>query len=204
MDRKRILVLAVSLMVAMVATFVIVRGADARYATASRTVTAYEAVAFLSQGSTLTESQVKAVRIPAAMAPGLATSVAGRTLLTSVMPGNLLYADELTDAASLGPGLVSVSVPVSQAAGDGVTAGDMVDVFAVLNGQASLLAAGVEVRGSYNAQGDPVGPRMPPAGMAGLRMPGAAVPAVVELLVPSGAVQAVVQNNRNIYLVRVK
>lgn len=206
-DRKRILVLTVSLMVAMLATFLITRGANQRYETASLTATAYEATGFLPIRSVLDVSNLKPVDVPASMAQGLAKKVDGKTLVTSVLPGDLIYANELSAAAPLPPGQVSLSVPVNQATADGVTAGDMVDVFAGNpDGSAMSIVADVEVLGSYDSQGAPVYPDSSANSgvVSSLKAPGGYVPSVVELMVPVGSVGAVVQNSKSVYLVRVK
>ena len=207
MERKRILVIAVSLAAAMLATFLITHEANLRYQTASRTVTAYEANGFLPLRSVLTESDVKAVEVAASLAPGLATSPTGKTLLTAVMPGDLIYANELSADAPLPQGMVSVSVAVNQSSADEVTAGDTVDVWAVNNnGQASLVTKGAKVLSAYDSQGAPVSPAVSASSglVSGLRMPGGNVPAVVELVVAPEAIQGIVQNSKNVYLVRVR
>ncbi len=205
MDRKRILVIAVSLAVSLLATFLITRDANLRYATASRTVTAYEAGTFLPLRSVLTESDVKAVKVPASLAPGLATGVTGKTLLTTVMAGDLIYANELSADAPLPRGMVSVSVAVNQSSADEVTAGDTVDVWGVNNsGQGSLVAAGAKVLAAYDSDGNPVSPGVPSSGLVAGLKPGGHVAAVVELMVSSGAVQGIVRNSKDIYLVRVR
>jgi len=191
----------------ILATVFISRAANAKYDATSKTVTAYKAVSFLPLRSVVTLSGVEAVRVPMSMGQGLATAVTGRTLLTSVMPGDLIYANELSANAPLPRGTVSVSVAVNQSSGDEVTAGDVVDVWSAGNttDKASLVAEGAKVLSAYDAEGNPVSPGIPASGlMSGLKAPGGRVAAVVELMVSQAAAPTLVQDSRNIYLVRVR
>lgn len=206
MDRKKVFIIIAAILVALVATLLIVYQANGKYANASKTVTAYEATSYIPLRSTIVSTDVKAVQVPASLT-GLSTAVNGKTLSTSIMAGDLIYENELTGAPGLPVGMVSVSVPVNQSSSDMVVAGDTVDVYGVQNGsqggQSVLLVQNVTVIGAYDSQGDPVYPGESGEGLlAGAQA--SKIPSVVEFMVPAGNVQAVVQSAKNVYIVRVK
>ncbi|MCL6478552.1 MAG: hypothetical protein K6T65_09045 [Peptococcaceae bacterium] len=209
MERKKLFAVLISLVIALIVTLVIVHASNAKYVQASKTVTAYEAVGFIPARTPVQKDQVKEVRVPASL-NGLAKDVVGKSLLTSVMPGNLIFQNQVSQTPeNLKPGWVSVTVPVTLASSGDATAGDTVDVYATggnNNQPASKLASDVEVLAVFDSGGNYV-TLGSDSGVAGVIKNGAnKVPAAVTLMVPLDRVQDIIANAKQpgVHLVRVK
>ncbi|MQL53969.1 hypothetical protein GFC01_17235 [Desulfofundulus thermobenzoicus] len=205
MERKKLFAILISLFIALIVTLVIIHAGNAKYVQASKTVKAYEAVGFIPARTVVQKDQVKEVQVPASL-KGLATDVIGKSLLTSVMPGNLIYQNEVSPQG-LKPGFASVTVQTTLATSGNVTAGDTVDVYvAGDNRQAAKLAGEVEVLAVLDSGGNYIAPGGNIGVGDALKSAGTKVPAAVELMVPVDKVQDIVANAKQpgVYLVRVK
>lgn len=208
MERKKLFAVLISLLIALIVTLIIVRTANSKYVEASRTVKAYEAVGFIPARTVVQEGQVKEVQVPASL-NGLAEDVIGKTLLTSVMPGNLIYQNEVSQAPQgLKPGFASVTVQTTLASAGNVTAGDTVDVYSAggNNQPVTKLVGEVEVLAVLDSGGNYIVPGGDGGIGGALKSAGAKVPAAVELMVPVDKVQEIIANAKQpgVYLVRVK
>lgn len=209
MERKKLFAILISLVIALIVTLVIIRASNAKYVQASKTVKAYKAVGFIPARTPVQKNQVEEVQVPTSL-DGLAQDVRGKSLLTSVMPGNLIYQNEVSQTPeNLKPGWVSVTVPVSLASSGDATAGDTVDVYTAggnNNQAANKLVGDVEVLGVLDSGGNYVTVGSD-SGVAGAIKNGAnKVPAAATLMVPVEKAQDVVTNAKQpgVHLVRVK
>jgi len=204
LDRKKFLVIFVSLLVAAVCTLIIVHRANVQVSALSKTATAYEVTNYVPMRSVVTGSNVKAVRVPVSLS-GVASDPVGKTAVTALLPGDLIFANQVSRMQALPPGMVSVVVAVNQSTSGAVTSGDIVDVYSLANGPATLVVQNATVLGSYDAQGNPVGPAGgAQSGVLSNAMPASKVAAAVDLMVPAGSAQALVAGSKSVYLVRVR
>ncbi|TEB04715.1 hypothetical protein Psch_03477 [Pelotomaculum schinkii] len=210
MERKKLFAILISLVIALIVTLVIVRASNAKYVQASKTVTAYRAVGLIPARTPVQQNQVEEVQVHPTSLDGLAKDVVGKSLLTKVMPGNLIYQNEISQTPeSLKPGWVSVTVPVTLASSGDATAGDMVDVYTAggnNNQPANRLVGDVEVLGVLDSGGNYVTVGSD-SGVADVIKNGAnKVPAAATLMVPAEKAQEIVTNAKQpgVHLVRVK
>lgn len=210
MDRKRLPVVIGCLVLALVATLLVFRAASVQSASLRRTVDVVRVVQYVPPGEVVREGHVRAEKVSEAAGKDYALTpdqVVGRVARAGLVEGQLVHPNAL-GGEGLRPGMVEVDVPVDLTSSCMVTAGDVVDVFAVSkdaakDAPAQLLLGGVRVMHSYRSDGREVSP-VGGAQDRGAVDPGGDVPASVGLEVPKSAAPVLVQvaSQKRVYLAK--
>lgn len=196
--------IAMSLILALVFTFLIVGASNRKYNEATRSVEVAQAVRYIPVGTELTEDDMKAVRVVKSAAKGLASvkEALGKTAKVPMLKGQYVYRDALDTAKALRPGYVEVFVPVDLSSSACSFSGQTVNVHIVdKEGKvAPMVLENVHVLHSLTSQGQNVGEKE--GGIAGGAQSGG--PASVGVEVPKDKAEIVVQAAaaKQIYLVR--
>jgi Flp pilus assembly protein CpaB len=205
---KRVVLVVVCLLFALVLTLLIVRGANVKYSEYRKTVNVVKAVRFIPAGSEIRADQVTTVKMPEAVGKEFVSDVnqvVGRAAKVSLVEGQYLTPGVVGDTARR-PDAVEVDVPVDLSSSAAVFAGDVVDILAVDKNQqaaqALVIYRGAKVLHSYDTNGAEISPVEKKAQAVG--PPGGKVPASVGLEVPKEVAPAVVQaaSQKRIYLVK--
>lgn len=206
MGRK--VVIVACLLLAVILTLVIYRGANVKYSEYRKTVDVVKVAQFIPAGSEIRPDQVTTVKLPEAVSKDFmadVNQVVGKAAKVSLVEGQYITPGVIGDVPRK-PDLVEVDVPVDLSSSAAVFAGDVVDVLAVDKNQqaaqALVIYRGAKVLHSYDSNGAEVSPVEKKAQAMG--PPGGKVPASVGLEVPKEVAPAVVQaaSQKRIYLVK--
>lgn len=196
--------IAVSLVLALVFTFLIVSAAGKGE---EQKVKVARAKDFVAAGEALTPEKIEAAEVPKSAAEGAVSveEAAGKPVKVSLVKGQLVYRDSLDEGAALRPGYVEVYVPVDLASSAMVLPGQLVNVYAVAKqqgGEPVLLLGRVRVLHAVASQGEAVG-SVKQGVVAAAQMTN--VPAAVGLEIPldKAAQLAQLASQKAVYLGRV-
>ena len=153
--------IAVSLVLALIFTLLIVNTANRKYSEVAQKVQVAQAADYIPAGSEISESNLKSVEVLKSSAEGLATvqEAAGKTAKVSMVKGQYVYKDALDEAKALRPDCVEVFVPVDLSSSAYALAGQTVNVHIVNKDgrSAPLILENVRVLHCLDNQGDNVG-----------------------------------------------
>ncbi|MGB9886816.1 MAG: SAF domain-containing protein [Moorellales bacterium] len=196
--------IAVSLILALLFTFLIVRAAGQ---TEEQKVRVARTKDFVAAGEVLTAEKLEAVELPRSAAEGAAAveEASGKPVKVSLVKGQLVYREALDQGAALRKGYVEVFVPVDLASSAMVLPGQVVNVYAVAKQQGeapTLLLEKVRVLHSVASQGEAVGSSKQGVAAA---VQASNVPAAVGLEIPADRAALVAQAaaQKAVYLARV-
>lgn len=195
--------IAVSLVLALVFTFLIVGASNRKYSEATQTVNVAQATSYIPVGTELTGKNVKSVKVMKSAAKRLASvkEALGKTAKVPMLKGQYIYRDALDTGKAIKPGCVEVFVPVDLSSSASSLSGQTVNVHIVdkEGKSAPVVLENVRVLHSLTSQGQNVGEKE--GGIAGTQT---GEPAAVGLEVPKGKAEIIVQAAaaKGIYLVR--
>lgn len=197
--------IAVSLILALIFTFLIVGASNRKYNEATQTVEVAQATGYIPVGTELTSDNIKPVKVVKSAARGLASvkEALGKTAKVAMLKGQYVYRDALDASKAVRPGYVEVFVPVDLSSSAYSLSGQTVNVHIVdkEGKSAPVVLEKVRVLHSLTSQGQNVGEKG--SGIAGAQ---AGEPAAVGLEVPKDKAEMVVRAAaaKEIYLVRSK
>lgn len=208
MNRK--IAMAVSLILALIFTVVIVATARKDYSTATETVTVAKAAQYIPLGTELTEANIEKVGILKSASTGMASfeEALGKTVSVSLIEGQHIYKDALSTSTLPKPGCVEVLVSVDLAKSAFAMPGEKVNVHLIpqeLKAEgglgAPLILEGIMVLRTLNSDGMDI----VKGGSGLLDVAADNKPAVVGLEIPKEQAENVVYGAANgaLYLTRV-
>jgi len=208
---NRRVVIVVSLILALVFTFAVIRSTNVKYASLKKMVDAVKTTQYIPAGSEIRAAQVITVKVPEAVSDQMdfvknAADVMGKAAKVSLVEGQLIFQNAI-DNIPLRQNMREVHIPVDISSSAAVIAGDTVDVFAVEKSQLRVntekIYAAAKVVHSFDQSGNEISPTSSNvSSMAG--PPGSRTPVSVALEVSEDAVKTIVTAaaNKNIYLVK--
>lgn len=203
---KKPVVIGICLLLAVVFTFLIQLSANKKYAQATRAVDGYRAAEFIAAGQEIKPEDVEKVKVPESVAGVDTGEVAGKTAAVSMVKGQYIYQDALTETKGIRQGYVGVYIPTDLSSSAGALAGDTVDVCAVV--KTGPIAEGYVIieNARVLASVDSSGSLITPARTSGVgELAGASkVAAAVQIEVPREREAQVVQlaSQKALYLVK--
>ncbi len=205
---NRKLGIIVSLVLALVFTFLIVNTANKKFEQVSETVEVVRATQYIPAGETITTMNTEKVEVIESMANNLATpdQIKDKTALVSIIDGQLIHEDSLDTAKPLRSGHVEVFVPVDLSSSAYALAGHSVNVHIVdrETGTAPVVLKNIRVLHCFDNQAEAISEGNGNA--IAKAAAGKNEPASVGLEVPIGDAEQIVHaaSNKAVYLVKSK
>jgi len=203
---KKPVVIGLCLFLAVVFTLLIQLSANKKYAQATRTVDGYRAAEFIAAGQEIKPSDIEKVKVPESVAGVDTGEVEGKTAAVSMVKGQYIYKDALTDTKGIRQGYVGVYIPTDLSSSAGAIAGDTVDVCAVVKtGQiveGAVIYENARVLSSVDSSGNLITPGQ--SSGVGELAGNTRVAAAVQVEVPQNLEARVVQlaSQKALYLVK--
>ena len=149
--------IALSLVLAIIFTGLIVTGANKKYDNVTETVEVYQTTRYVPVGEGIDSDNTQKVEIVKTAAKGLATGVTGKTTKVSLVKGQYIYEDSIDENAKpIRPGYVEVFVPVDLSSSAYALAERTVNVHIIdkENGTAPMILENIRVLHCLDSQGD--------------------------------------------------
>lgn len=209
MNRK--VVIIVSLVLAVIFTFVVVRSANVKYASLKETVEIVKTTQHIPAYSKIRIDQVTTVKLPETITQQgefvkNIDDIVGKTTKVSLLEDQLVMQDTVSEIP-LAQGMLEIHVPVDISSSAAVVAGDVVDIFAVDKNQgasAVKIYHAATVIHSYDQGGNEISPVSSKA--SGVAPPGTSTPVSVGLKVSEESASVVVTaaSKKMIYLAKIQ
>ena len=202
-----------SLLLAVVATFGIVRAANIKYTESSKTVSVVKTTQYIPAGTVIKAEDIVTVDVPVTMGEGViqdSNQVINKAARMGILAGQLVYEGSVEEIRR-DPNLIEVDVPTDISSSACVMAGEVVDIYIVnkSRGEGEELALelyrGARVLHAYSQDGNEINPAPKLQKMIDASQPaGTRIPVSVGLEVPREIAPALVQaaSQNSVYLAK--